>query len=112
MPGATANLPSSENRAPARTGEGLGPFGATGGHFSSSSNKTTHTASVTGKNPAFQPIDPGNKYARRHGTNAFTRMGKQEIIEKDLREFYNNADGGIYRKYLPDFEQAVVESGY
>jgi hypothetical protein len=28
----------------------------------------------------------------------------------DLREFYEKAEGGIFKKYLPDFERAVSES--
>ena len=28
------------------------------------------------------------------------------------REFYKDAEGGIFAKYLDDFEQAVTESGF
>ncbi len=38
-------------------------------------------------------------------------MSKKRII-KDLREFYEEAEGGIFSKYLEDFERAVQESGY
>ena len=34
-----------------------------------------------------------------------------KIIE-DLREFYKTGEGGIFKDYLPDFERAVIESGY
>ncbi len=51
----------------------------------------------------------GGKYARSHGAAHFQGMSKDEVI-KDVREFYRKAEGGIFRKYLPDFEQAVMES--
>ncbi len=38
-----------------------------------------------------------------------TGVGQLAVIE-DLREFYRDAEGGIFSKYLPDFEQAVRES--
>ena len=53
----------------------------------------------------------GGKYSRRLGTDHFRDMSKQEIIN-DLREFYQKGGGGKFKKYLPDFEQAVTESGY
>jgi hypothetical protein len=51
----------------------------------------------------------GGKYARRKGAEAFKEMSSAAIV-KDLREFYQTAEGGIFAKYLPDFEQAVKET--
>lgn len=51
----------------------------------------------------------GGKYARVHGAKAFVDVEAGTII-KDLREFYKKAEGGIFAKYLPDFEQAVKET--
>lgn len=51
----------------------------------------------------------GGRYARSKGASHFEGMNKQGIID-DLRDFYTNAEGGIFKKYLPDFEQAVRES--
>jgi hypothetical protein len=53
----------------------------------------------------------GGKYARWRGADEFKNMSREEII-RDLREFYQKAEGGIFKKYLPDFEQAVKESGF
>jgi hypothetical protein len=51
----------------------------------------------------------GGIYARSKGAAHFEGMNKQNII-KDLREFYETAEGGIFKKYLPDFNQAVRQS--
>ncbi|QDU58543.1 putative deoxyribonuclease RhsB [Aeoliella mucimassa] len=51
------------------------------------------------------------KYARAKGAGAFKSIDRKEVI-RDLTEFYKTADGGIYKKYLNDFLQAVKESGY
>lgn len=51
----------------------------------------------------------GGKYARSLGAAHFAGMNPQTII-RDLREFYRTAEGGIFAKYLPDFEQAVKET--
>jgi RHS repeat-associated protein len=48
----------------------------------------------------------GGKYSRNDGV---TNVPIDEVI-KDLREFYKNAEGGIFKKYLPDLEQAILES--
>jgi len=53
----------------------------------------------------------GGKYSRSKGAGHFKGMDRQQIIN-DLREFYETAEGGIFRKYLPDFERAVRESGF
>jgi hypothetical protein len=53
----------------------------------------------------------GGKYARSKGADHFKGMNKDGII-KDLREFYEQAEGGIFKEFLRDFEQAVKESGY
>lgn len=36
-------------------------------------------------------------------------MNRQQVIN-DVRDFYKNGAGGAFKKYLPDFEQAVEES--
>jgi hypothetical protein len=51
------------------------------------------------------------KYARSKGADHFKDINKQEVI-KDLREFYQSGEGGIFAEYLSDFEQAVKESGF
>jgi len=51
----------------------------------------------------------GGKYARRKGADYFKDMNRDEVIS-DLRDFYESAEGGIFKKYLPDFERAVRES--
>jgi hypothetical protein len=53
----------------------------------------------------------GGKYARSKGAAHFETMDKAQVI-KDLTEFYKTAEGGIFEKYLPDFLQAVKESGF
>ena len=53
----------------------------------------------------------GGKYARAHTVVAFKNIDKAQVI-KDLTDFYKNADGGAYAKYLDDFLQAARESGY
>jgi hypothetical protein len=53
----------------------------------------------------------GGRYARSKGSSYFEKLDKWEIIQ-DLREFYTKAEAGIFKKYLPDFEQAVIESGF
>jgi RHS repeat-associated protein len=53
----------------------------------------------------------GGKYARWRKAEYFKDLNKGEII-KDLSDFYENAEGGIFKKYLPDFAKAVKESGY
>lgn len=52
-----------------------------------------------------------NKHSRIRGSRYFKDMDPQEVIS-DLRKFYETADGGAYRKYLPDFERGVRESGF
>jgi hypothetical protein len=51
----------------------------------------------------------GGKYARSHGAAHFRSMNFSTII-RDLREFYQTAEGGIFARYLPDFEQALRET--
>jgi hypothetical protein len=51
------------------------------------------------------------KYSRNKTAKYFEGMSKPEIID-DLRNFYKNGEGGIFSKYLDDFENAVKESGY
>jgi len=51
----------------------------------------------------------GGKYARSKGASHFKDMDNTQIIE-DLRDFYKSANGGAFQKYLPDFEQAVMET--
>jgi hypothetical protein len=51
----------------------------------------------------------GGKYARSKGASHFQGLDRNTVIN-DLREFYREAEAGIFRKYLPDFEQAVRES--
>jgi hypothetical protein len=51
------------------------------------------------------------KYARSRSAKHFEHVPREEIIP-DLRDFYKNAEVGIFSKYLPDFEQAVKESGF
>ena len=53
----------------------------------------------------------GGKYARSKGAAHFKDVDKTEVI-KDLTEFYKTAEGGAFKKYLPDFLKAVKESGY
>lgn len=53
----------------------------------------------------------GGKYARSKGATHFESMDKTQVI-KDLTEFYRTAEGGIFKEYLPDFLQAVKESGF
>jgi len=53
----------------------------------------------------------GGKYSRSKGADHFKGMDKEAII-KDLREFYETAEGGMFKDYLPDFEQALRESGF
>ena len=51
----------------------------------------------------------GGKYARKKGANYFKGIDREQII-RDLREFYKKAEGGAFKKYLPDFEKAVKQS--
>lgn len=51
------------------------------------------------------------KYARSKGAAHFKSFDKMEII-KDLKQFYSTAEGGSFKKYLPDFLEAVKESGF
>jgi RHS repeat-associated protein len=51
----------------------------------------------------------GGKYSRRKGAEHFKNMDRETVI-KDVRQFYSEAEGGLFKKYLPDFEQAVRES--
>ena len=51
----------------------------------------------------------GGKYDRHLTSKAFKNMDTTQIIN-DLREFYQTAEGGIFARYLPDFEQAVQET--
>jgi hypothetical protein len=51
------------------------------------------------------------KYARSKGADYFKDINKQTVI-KDLQEFYESAEGGIFKDYLPDFLEAVAESGF
>jgi len=51
----------------------------------------------------------GGKYSRRLSAKAFAGKELGPIIN-ELREFYKTAEGGIFAKYLPDFEQAVKET--
>ena len=51
------------------------------------------------------------KYSRFKSADFFKTMDPQQIIS-DLRKFYETADGGIFAKYLPDFERALRESGF
>src|SRR5579872_77088 len=53
----------------------------------------------------------GAKYSRSKGAKYFEGIDKSTVIE-DLREFYKTADGGIFERFLADFEQAVLESGH
>jgi hypothetical protein len=53
----------------------------------------------------------GGIYDRRLGSKSFLKMDKEQVI-KDLREFYETAEDGAFKKYLCDFEQAVKESGH
>ncbi len=40
-----------------------------------------------------------------------TDVDKAHVI-KNLAEFYKTAEEGVFKKYLPDFLQAVKESGF
>ena len=51
----------------------------------------------------------GGKYARWKRGEHFKHMNRNSIIS-DLREFYLTAEGGVFRKYVGDFERAVFES--
>jgi len=53
----------------------------------------------------------GGIYSRRLGSDHFQGSDKASTI-RDLRGFYRKAEGGIFSKYLPDFNTAVIESGY
>lgn len=47
-------------------------------------------------------------YDRQKKGEHFANIDRKEIIE-DLRDFYKNAEGGRFKKYLEDFERAVKE---
>jgi hypothetical protein len=47
--------------------------------------------------------------ARRKSTAFFKTQEQNEII-RELRDFYRHGEGGIFQKYLPDFEKALRES--
>ena len=51
----------------------------------------------------------GGRYARSKSAGHFAGLDRNTVIN-DLRQFYREAEGGIFRRYLPDFERAVRES--
>jgi hypothetical protein len=51
----------------------------------------------------------GGKYARARGAEFYKNLDPKMVI-KDLREFYQTAEGGAFAEYLPDFEKAVKET--
>jgi hypothetical protein len=51
----------------------------------------------------------GGKYARARGAEFYKDLDPKMVI-KDLREFYQTAEGGAFAEYLPDFEKAVKET--
>ncbi len=51
----------------------------------------------------------GGKYARSKGAAHFKGIDRKTVL-RDLREFYEKAEGGAFKKYLKDFDQAVRES--
>jgi len=49
------------------------------------------------------------KYDRLDKTQPWKDLSNDEC-RKDMRDFYDNADGGRWKKYLPDLEKAFAET--